>query len=292
MELRLFCKEYFDNSESIHVGFYGQHQKISMHSHEFWEFAYVYEGEGTHYTSDGNRQPIKTGDVIIASPGAVHCITSPPTDKGCMVRVINLLIKDEKIQAFLSQMSAIHQFDEYSLSKLFTSSSPFLIQMHADFENIYCLFMVIAHEYNHFDEGSTFIMESSILNLLLLLLRQYEQFIHKDKVTTTQNQLFHILTKFIQANFSSPLSLNFLAEYVHLSPEYLSRYFKKHTGKNLSVYITEVRISHAKYYLRNSQFPISDISSMCGYKSISNFQKAFKQQVGMSAGEYRKQSNT
>lgn len=90
------------------------------------------------------------------------------------------------------------------------------------------------------------------------------------------------------SNFGSNLTLDFLAEYVHLSPEYLSRYFKKHTGKNLSKFITETRIKKAKYMLRTDDQPIHEIAEYCGYTSISNFEKAFKKLTGMTAGEYRR----
>lgn len=290
MEQIYLCKDYFDNSETIHTGFYMQRREMHMHSHEFWEIAYVYEGEGIHHTADGKAAPVKAGDLIVISPGISHCITSPPAKEGCWVRVINLLLKKEKMEEKLSQILKMCEFDEYTLRNQLSHNTPLLVQLETDSQSIYSLLMVIAHEYNHFSHGSQLIIESSILNLLLLILRQYEQSVTRDKVTTTRNEVIDVLIKYIRSNYSSPLTLDFLAAYVHLSPEYLSRYFKKCTGKNLSVYLTEIRIDQAKYMLRTSNFPISDISTYCGFKSISNFQKVFKRLTGMNAGQYREQS--
>lgn len=96
------------------------------------------------------------------------------------------------------------------------------------------------------------------------------------------------LAKYIRANFSYNLSLDFLAQHMHLSREYLSRYFKKHMGKTISEYLLEVRIEKAKQMLRTSSYSISDICEHCGYTSVGNFQKAFKKVTSVSPSAYRK----
>ena len=279
--------DFFDKDESIYTDFSMQPRELHMHSHEFFEFSYVYEGEGLHHTEDGTAIPVKVGDLILVSPGISHCITSPDNQNGGWVRVIHLLLKKQKMQEILKQISAMHEFDEYHLRKQLLSGEPLFLHIQTDSQSFYSLLMVIAHENNHFCSGSRHIIETSVLNFLLLLLRQCEQSFTVDKVSTTRNETIDILIKYIRSNYSRPLSLELLAAYVHLSPEYLSRYFKKNTGTNLSVYLSELRIEHAKYLLRTTNFSISDISMHCGFQSISNFQKVFKRFFGMNAGQYR-----
>lgn len=290
MEQTYLRKNYFNNNESIHTGFYIQHRTMHMHFHEFWEIAYVYEGEGLHHTADGKSAPVKQGDLILISPGVSHCITSPNSKDSCWVRVINLLLTKEKMEEKLAQLFEMHELDEYALRNQFAQRRPLCLQMETDSQSIYNLLWVIAHEYNHTTHGSKLIMESSVLNLLVLILRQYEQSITADKVATTKNETIDTLIKYMKSNFAGPLTLDFLAAYVHLSPEYLSRYFKKCTGKNIFVYLTDIRIDHAKYLLRTSRYSITDISMHCGFQSISNFQKVFKRTVGINAGAYRNKS--
>lgn len=134
------------------------------------------------------------------------------------------------------------------------------------------------------------IIENEIKSLLIYSSRLYD--------AALSGTPFHIkktilddLMKFIGSNFSADLTLSFLAEYVHLSPEYLSRYFKKYTGKNLSAFIAVTRIQKAKYMLRTEDLTIHEIAEYCGYTSISNFEKSFKKLTGMTAGEYRKQTS-
>ena len=107
-------------------------------------------------------------------------------------------------------------------------------------------------------------------------------------MTATKNEVIDDLIKYIKSNFGSNITLDYLAAYAHLSPEYLSRYFKKCTGMNISEFITETRIEKAKFRLRTTNWSVQDIAVYCGYGSLANFHKAFKKAVGMTASEYRK----
>lgn len=189
-----------------------------------------------------------------------------------------------------SSLSSLHELDEYRLFDMLLKKAPFCIHMKDDSGSIYHLLMAAAHDYKHLTNGSQTIIENSVISLLIYIIRLHERDISGDKVSTTRNEMIDELLKYIEINFGSSLSLEFLAAYVHLSPEYLSRYFRSNTGVKLSDYITNIRIEKAKYRLRTTAWNISDISEYCGYGSVSNFQKAFKKAVGMTAEEYRRTS--
>jgi AraC-like DNA-binding protein len=288
MAQKYLKKDFFENDENIFAGFFMEHREINMHSHEFWELSYVYEGRGTHHYENGNTESIKEGEFIFMSPNVSHCIVSPPPEKGAWVRVCNILLTQEYIDLLSEKLNTIHEVDEYSLKKIISKNEPFCIHLKDDSGSVKRMIMTIAHEYKHFTDGSREIIQNVAESLLIYILRLYERRITNETVTTTKNEMIDDLIKYIRYNFGSNITLEFLAAYAHLSPEYLSRYFKKCTGKKLSDFITETRIEKAKYRLRTSTQTINDICEYCGYRSISNFQKAFKKAVGMSAGEYRK----
>lgn len=281
-------RDFFYDEEKVSAGFYMEHRERNTHSHEFWEVSYVYEGRGTHWFEDGSTEVIKEGEFIFISPGVSHCITSPPPEKGSRVRVCNLLMTQEYVEELKEGILSVRELDEYSLKSKIFNQEPFCIHFKDDSGSVYHLLMTATHEYRHFSHCSGEIMKNSALSLFLYMIRLYEKTIRKETVTMTRNEIIDDLVKYIKSNFGSNLSLDYLAEYVHLSPEYLSRYFKKSTGVNLSDFITSTRIEKAKYRLRTGSWSVNDICEYCGYRSISNFQKAFKKAVGMSAGEYRK----
>lgn len=288
MTQKFYTKDFFDNDEQISAGFYVEHREITMHTHEFWEISYVYEGRGTHHFEDGSTSPIREGEFLFISPGTAHCITSPSPGKGSWVRVCNLLMTQAYMDRLGERFLAVRELDEYCLKDRILRKEPFCIHLADDSGSVNRLLMTAAHEYKHFSQGSSEIIDNSALNLLIYITRLYEKALRHDRISTTKNEIIDDLIKYIKSNFGSHLTLEYLAVYAHLSPEYLSRYFKKCTGANLSDFITETRIEKAKYRLRTGNCTINEIAEYCGYKSISSFQKAFKKTTGMSAGDYRK----
>lgn len=96
------------------------------------------------------------------------------------------------------------------------------------------------------------------------------------------------LLDYIKKNcYSAGFSTTFMAEEFEMSLSYLSKYFKKYVGKNLSDYVMELKIEKAKELLRNEDMPIKDIAEKVGYYSVNSFNRRFKQITGHTPGEYR-----
>ncbi|MCC3371835.1 response regulator [Cohnella sp. REN36] len=83
------------------------------------------------------------------------------------------------------------------------------------------------------------------------------------------------------------LRLQTVAEQVNLSPAYLSQLFKTETGMNYSEYVAEARMERAKWLLVHTRLKIYDVARLSGHQSPKHFMLAFKQQVGVTAGDYR-----
>lgn len=94
---------------------------------------------------------------------------------------------------------------------------------------------------------------------------------------------------YVCRNFRNPnLSLNDIADHVHLSVGYLSGAFKKEAGCTLKSYITDKRIQEAKRLIEKGSYKIYEIGSMVGYHSSQYFSQAFYKKVGMFPTEYQK----
>lgn len=116
------------------------------------------------------------------------------------------------------------------------------------------------------------------------------------EISSTDNQPDNILVKqiktFIYQNFDKPLGLTEIADHFHRNPSYISRLFKQTTGQNLTQIITEIRISHAKTLLKNTNLKISHIAQKTGYVNQQYFNRIFTEQEGMSPSDYRKITQT
>ncbi|WP_150265988.1 helix-turn-helix domain-containing protein [Paenibacillus tepidiphilus] len=97
------------------------------------------------------------------------------------------------------------------------------------------------------------------------------------------------IKRYIHAHYGDDLTRNLLAERVYLNPDYLARLFKRETGISLGSYIIQVRIAAAKQLLETTPHSVYTIAGKVGYVNYSHFSKLFKQEVGMSPNEYKKE---
>lgn len=72
------------------------------------------------------------------------------------------------------------------------------------------------------------------------------------------------------------------AAFMHFSRPYFSKYFLEHTGMSFTRYLNTVRIAHAVEKLREGEKTITEISRSCGFNTIRNFNRVFKDFTGHS----------
>ncbi|MDR2655771.1 MAG: AraC family transcriptional regulator [Oscillospiraceae bacterium] len=94
--------------------------------------------------------------------------------------------------------------------------------------------------------------------------------------------------KYIEAHYPEPLSLEIVADQIHLSPSYFSKLFKLETGKGFSEYLAGRRIEKSKELLLASDDSIRRIASAVGCQDDKYFSKLFKKQVGIKPSEYKR----
>ncbi|MDR6241512.1 helix-turn-helix domain-containing protein [Aureibacter tunicatorum] len=151
----------------------------------------------------------------------------------------------------------------------------------------------IQKEYNqNLDHFST---ELIITNLELFL--NYSKRAYSRQFITRKSFNTHVVTDFqeqLDAYFSEEKHLSlgmptvqYLAEQLNYSAEYLGELMKNETGKGALEYIHEHIVNLAKNLLLNSSDSIGQIAYGLGFEHLSHFAKMFKKNTGMSASEFR-----
>lgn len=108
---------------------------------------------------------------------------------------------------------------------------------------------------------------------------------------TAQADAITFLQEYIREHYDEPLSLELLAEKVHLNASYLSYAFKSATGENLLGYLTDVRMRKAAELLATSDLRVNSIGDMVGYHKTQYFISLFKKKYGLTPQQYRKQQH-
>lgn len=92
---------------------------------------------------------------------------------------------------------------------------------------------------------------------------------------------------FVRAHSEEPVTLRQVAQYVHVSPFYFCKVFKRATGMTLTEYVARVRVEKAKTLLADPSRRVSEVVFEAGFGSIPRFNSVFKRHVGMAATQYR-----
>lgn len=92
---------------------------------------------------------------------------------------------------------------------------------------------------------------------------------------------------YISKHYRDDVRLTTLSDIAGMSPSAFSRFFKLHTGRNLSDYIIDQRLGFASRMLVDSTHSISEIGFACGFNNLSNFNRIFKKKKGCSPSEFR-----
>ena len=105
---------------------------------------------------------------------------------------------------------------------------------------------------------------------------------------TTDNSLrLDEVIKYISDNYANYIGLQDVADIACMTTNSFCRFFKKMTNKSFTRFLNEVRIRNASRLLVQNDFPVSEICYIVGYKSITNFNRQFKEIMGCTPKLYR-----
>lgn len=96
-----------------------------------------------------------------------------------------------------------------------------------------------------------------------------------------------LIQQYVEAHLDGDVSLQAVADYVHLHPVYVSKLYKTETGESFTEYQYRLRMTKAAYWLKTSSYKVYEIASMLGYQNTPYFIKKFKNYFGKTPQEYR-----
>lgn len=114
---------------------------------------------------------------------------------------------------------------------------------------------------------------------------------HITQLNTNYRKLLVMAEEYMLSNFSQHISIDDVANHLHIDRRYLYKLFKKHSGLSPKSYLNNIRISKACELLSSDLYSINEIARYVGYTDQFQFSKFFKKQIGLSPYEYKKSTS-
>lgn len=102
----------------------------------------------------------------------------------------------------------------------------------------------------------------------------------------SEAQLDRIL-EFVEAHLEADLSVEDLAKVLGLSRFHFSRIFKTTTSQSPYQFLMERRIRRSRDLLRSTNLSVAEIARQCGFRSVPQFEEAFRRTMGARPSRYR-----
>jgi len=239
---------------------------ISRHFHPYYEFYYLCKGE-VDYLVDGKIYSVRKGDLVVIPPNTLHKSIKNNAARKRILLYLNPSYLDSKFS------------DSYS----YPSSGLFHLYRNNRIPDI---FFSLLSEFN--EEKNQLMIRSLLYEFIILLSRHKDSEKDIQKTISTNSPVQKVM-EYIHSEYTSNISLSSAATALFMNKSYLSRTFKKHTGFTFTEYLNNHRIQTAIKLLEDSSKNISEIAEQVGFNSLNHFCKTFKNHIGCSPLNYRKQ---
>ncbi|MDI4644334.1 response regulator [Cohnella hashimotonis] len=117
-------------------------------------------------------------------------------------------------------------------------------------------------------------------------MRDGEQLPHVERTSVSQ-LIIHKAMAYIRERYTQELTLQMVADHVHISRNYFSVLFKKQTQLNFIDYIIQLRIAKAKELLGDRSAKVYEVAELTGFNDVKYFSKLFKKMTGSTPVDYR-----
>ncbi|MBF4485378.1 MULTISPECIES: AraC family transcriptional regulator [unclassified Flavobacterium] len=251
----------------------GRNEFEQPHKHDFYLVFFVEKGSGVHNV-DFTQYNVNDYQVYFIRPGQVHNWSLDVDTSG-----FQLMLSADVISVF-SNLGQFSFFEQSVPSCLSLTKKEF-----EEFKNhLHEIELLLS-------DNDTLTKEIVLLRLhLLLKLLQKEylvQFPEHDS-STKPEKIIKGFTILIDDYFNKESSVNFYADKLNITPNYLNILSQKYLKIPASDVIKQRTILEAKRLLTSTDLSIKEIGYQLGFNDNTYFSKVFKKYAGKTPGDFKK----
>ncbi|AUS05481.1 AraC family transcriptional regulator [Pseudotamlana carrageenivorans] len=255
---------------------------IAWHYHPEFELIYITKSNGLRFVGD-SVSPFYPGDLVLVGAYLPHLWRNDASyyEEGSEEHVETIITKFKK--DFLGP--EFFQIPEFNEINKMLGESKFGIcfgksvseKLHDELVNLPSLTPVEQH--------------IQLLSILQKLSRTKDITILSSsdmrQSTTESSERIDNVLRFISDKYATNIGLNDVADVACMTTNSFCRFFKKTTNKSFTQFLNEVRIRNASRLLVQEDTSVSSVCYAVGYNSITNFNKQFKQIMGVTPKAFR-----
>lgn len=247
---------------------------VDSHMHDYFEIDLILSGHCA-VTVDGHSYNLSPEDVITIDSHVPHELRSSDCTFICIQfeqSMFEQTLPDPQHPLFFCNSSV--QGDNAAFKKIRTLIAR-IVKNNADQQGGYAL-----RNWSYIYE----LMDVLYDNFRVIRTHAEDAQSHRYAARVTQ------IARLVREYHTENLSLSRLADMVHLSAPYLSKFFERQFGMTFLAYLTQIRLSHAVNELLNTEKIIEEVSADSGFPNSHAFVQAFKKEFGVLPSVYRRQN--
>lgn len=240
------------------------------HFHEEPELIMVLEGE-LRISIEGERYILNREDCFLINSNCRHiCV---PEDRGCFLR---LAISFSQLKKLLG----------YPVLEFWCNSAVDEGENYVELRKTLRELLAICIRAQDTDILDFYAKSYQCIRILAERFLIYKGSQTDEKVAEDERR-YREIVNYIHENYSRHIGLEDVADTIHLTSAYLSKYIKKKFGVNFVKYLNEVRMSHAVEAILDTEESITQIAYDNGFPNMASFNKVFKENYGTTPLAYR-----
>ncbi len=260
----------------------GTHNMLCQHYHRSYEFLFILDGKRYVFFNDKTYE-LTRGDLVILNPYTIHYTESRDSEYA-EIYALNLNID------FLLPLFANKEIEKQT-------RNIYSCVLHLD-ENLFDTIFRLLEQMNDFlglqEPFCTKILRSYIfvfLDKVNTICKNCSSIINENRGIEYSND-FAKAVSYIVKNYKNDITLDFIADYVHMSKSHFCYVFAKETGSTFLQYVNNLRAAEAHRLLLETDMKIHEISDNTGFHSVAHMTRIFKEIHGISPTAFRRNIKT
>jgi AraC-like DNA-binding protein/mannose-6-phosphate isomerase-like protein (cupin superfamily) len=255
---------------------------VPLHTHEFIELAYVYQGE-MRQVVNGKDIVLRQGEILLLNQFAKHKVEAASHND----IILNIIINPHFFSRLLTLFEDENKITEFILASINSQ------RRHG--------------EHIHFKVGDNPKIQEAICNVIEEIFSDsmlkpirvhcYLGLLVTELLANMESSDYHVsmnyneslavtVLRYIEENYRDA-SLKSISSKLNLPNYRISKLLKEFTGKNFSEILVQKRLEKVAYLLKSTNYPVVDIINMCGYENASHCYKLFKEKYEVSPKSFR-----